>query len=311
MLVGDNVQPRPIDGDTVSVKETVPEKPWMLATAIVEVAAIPALVVTLMGLAVMAKSWTVYTTSAVCPSVPFVPVTRTSSFWPDENVQESMALPEPVMLIGVIVQEVLLVARLTMLAKPLTAPTVMVEVPAEFALTVTLVGFAVRLKSCTTKVTVTEWESDALVPVTVTLLLPVDVNLHERVEFPGLVTLVGLRLQEELFDVRLTVPAKPVTAPMMMVDVPVVLMLTSMLEELAAIVKSWTATVTFTEWIAEPLVPVTRTCLIPVELNVHVSVEVPAPVTLVGERVHEVLFVDRLMWPLNPFTAVIVIVEVP
>jgi hypothetical protein len=37
----------------------VPEKPWTLATVIVEVAAIPALVVTLMGLEVMAKSWTV------------------------------------------------------------------------------------------------------------------------------------------------------------------------------------------------------------------------------------------------------------
>jgi hypothetical protein len=92
----------------------------------------------------------------VCTSVPFVPVTRTSSFWPDENVQESVALPEPVTLIGDIVQEVLLLARLTMLAKPLTAPTVIVEIPAEFALTLRLVGFAVRVKSCTTKVTVTE-----------------------------------------------------------------------------------------------------------------------------------------------------------
>ena len=136
-------------------------------------------------------------------------------------------------------------------------------------------------------------------------------NLHERVEFPGLVTLVGLRLQEVLFDVRVTVPAKPVTAPMMMVDVPLVLMLTLMLGGLAVIVKSWTASVTFTERIREPLVPVTRTCLIPVELNVQVRVEVPDPVTLVGERVQEVLFVARLMWPLNPFTAVIVTVDMP
>jgi hypothetical protein len=142
-------------------------------------------------------------------------------------------------------------------------------------------------------------------------LLPVDVNLHERVEFPEPVTLVGLRLQEVLFDVTVTVPAKPVTAPMMMVDVPVVSMLTLMLGGLAVIVKSWTATVTFTERIREPLVPVTRTCLIPVELNVQVRVEVPEPVTLVGERVHEVLFVARLTRPANPFTAVIVIVDMP
>ncbi len=92
----------------------------------------------------------------MCTSVPFVPVTRTSSFWPSENVQESVALPEPVTPVGDTAQEVLLVVRLTMLAKPLTAPTVMVEVPAVFALTVTLVGFATRVKSCTAKVTVTE-----------------------------------------------------------------------------------------------------------------------------------------------------------
>ena len=71
-------------------------------------------------------------------------------------MQESVALPEPVTLIGVIMQEVLLLPKLTMLPKPLTAPTVIVEVPAEFALTVTLVGFAARVKSCTTKVAVTE-----------------------------------------------------------------------------------------------------------------------------------------------------------
>jgi hypothetical protein len=135
--------------------------------------------------------------------------------------------------------------------------------------------------------------------------------VHERVEFPGLVTLVGLRLQEELFDVRLTVPAKPLTAPMLIVDVSGELTLALSLEGLAAIVKSWTTSVTITVRIMEPLVPVTRTCLVPVEVNVQVSVEMPDPVTLVGERVHEVLFVVRLMWPLNPFTAVMVIVDVP
>jgi hypothetical protein len=137
------------------------------------------------------------------------------------------------------------------------------------------------------------------------------VNVHERVEFPGPVTFVGLRLQKELFDVRVTVPAKPLTAPMLIVDVPAELTLVLSLEGLAVIVKSWTTTVTITEWIREPLVPVTRTCLIPVELYVQVRLEVPEPVTLVGERVHEVLFVVRLALPANPFTAVIVMVDVP
>jgi len=58
-------------------------------------------------------------------------------------------------------------------------------------------------------------------------------------------------------------------------------------------------------------VPVTDTCLFPVVLNVHDSVALPEPVTLVGETVHEVLLVARLTTPVNPFRAVIVIVDVP
>jgi len=44
---------------------------------------------------------------------------------------------------------------------------------------------------------------------------------------------------------------------------------------------------------------------------VHDSVALPEPVTLVGETVHDVLFVVRLTTPVNPLTAVIVIVDVP
>jgi hypothetical protein len=43
---------------------------------------------------------------------------------------------------------------------------------------------------------------------------------------------------------------------------------------------------------------------------VHDSVEVPEPVTLVGDTAHEVLLVARLTRPANPFNAVMVIVEV-
>jgi hypothetical protein len=61
----------------------------------------------------------------------------------------------------------------------------------------------------------------------------------------------------------------------------------------------------------EPLVPVTDTCLFPVELNVHDRVEVPDAVTLLGVRVQEeVVLVARLTTPANPFTELIVIVEV-
>ena len=45
-------------------------------------------------------------------------------------------------------------------------------------------------------------------------------------------------------------------------------------------------------------------------MNVQDSVELPDPVTLVGETVHEVLLVVRLTTPVKPFWAVMVMVDV-
>jgi hypothetical protein len=69
-------------------------------------------------------------------------------------VQESVALPDPVTLVGETVQEVLFVIRLTVPVKPLIGPTVMVEVPAVPTFSVTVVGLAVMPKSVTVNVTV-------------------------------------------------------------------------------------------------------------------------------------------------------------
>ena len=72
------------------------------------------------------------------------------------KVHERFALPEPLTLVGETEHdEVVLVARLTTPAKPFTADIVMVEVPAAFSLTLTLVGLAAIVKSWTTNVTVT------------------------------------------------------------------------------------------------------------------------------------------------------------
>lgn len=57
--------------------------------------------------------------------------------------------------------------------------------------------------------------------------------------------------------------------------------------------------------------PVTDTCLVPFVVKVHDRVALPEPVTLVGERVHDVLFVARLTTPAKPFRPVTVIVEAP
>jgi hypothetical protein len=58
--------------------------------------------------------------------------------------------------------------RVTIPVYPLSGATVIVDVPATPALTVTLVGDAVTVKSMTVIVTVAMWVSDPLVPVTVT-----------------------------------------------------------------------------------------------------------------------------------------------
>jgi hypothetical protein len=58
-------------------------------------------------------------------------------------------------------------ARVTVPAKPFNGATVMVELAVTPALTVTLVGLAVTVKSWTWYVTVTEWDSVPLVPLTV------------------------------------------------------------------------------------------------------------------------------------------------
>jgi hypothetical protein len=58
-LVGVRVHVRPVAGETVSVRATVPAKPWSEVTVIVEVPDAPARTVTLVGLATIVKSWTV------------------------------------------------------------------------------------------------------------------------------------------------------------------------------------------------------------------------------------------------------------
>ena len=85
-----------------------------------------------------------------------MPVTPTWTVETAAKVQDKVALPEPVTLVGATEHEVLLVVRPTTPPKPLRPVTVIAEVPAELTLTLTLVGLAVTVKSWTTYVTVTE-----------------------------------------------------------------------------------------------------------------------------------------------------------
>lgn len=76
ILAGVRVQVRPA-GETLEVNATVPVKPLIGATVIVEVAAVPTLTLAVVGLAATVKSVTITVTVAVWDIVPLVPVTVT------------------------------------------------------------------------------------------------------------------------------------------------------------------------------------------------------------------------------------------
>ena len=63
-------------------------------------------------------------------------------------------------------------------------------------------------------------------------------KVHDNVELPEPVTLVGESVHDVLLLVRLMTPAKPLTATMVIVDMPAVFTLTVTLDGLALIVKS-------------------------------------------------------------------------
>ncbi len=83
----------------------------------------------------------------LCESDPLAPVTRTVSVPTGAKLQERLAPPDPVTLDGVIVQAVLFDDKLTIPANPFRPVTVMADVPAELALTVTDAGLAEIEKS--------------------------------------------------------------------------------------------------------------------------------------------------------------------
>jgi len=59
MLVGVRVQANPVGAETVVVRLTTPVKPCVASTVIVEVPGVPAVAVTIVGLATTEKSCTV------------------------------------------------------------------------------------------------------------------------------------------------------------------------------------------------------------------------------------------------------------
>ena len=92
--------------------------------------------------------------------------------------------------------------------------------------------------------------------------MPPVFELHDSVAVPEPVTLLGLMVPQLSPDgtvsVRLTVPAKPLTAVTVMVELAEV-PATTAAGEVAVIVKSVMVKGTLVEWVIDPLVPVTIT----------------------------------------------------
>ena len=219
------------------------------------------------------------------------------------EVQETVAVPEPVRAGGLTGPQL----------RPVGTVSVSVTMPANWLIPVMVIvelgepptmagagGAAAIVKSWTTNVTVAECERLALVPVILTWNVMGDVNVQDRVELPEPVMLGGNRLQKVLFVPRLTIPAKPLTVVIVMIEVPAALTFTSTLVGFAASVKSWTTNVTITEWDRLALVPIMLRWKVDAVLNVHDIVAVPEPVTLVGDTVQEVLLVVRLTMLAKP-----------
>jgi hypothetical protein len=107
-------------------------------------------------------------------SEPLVPVMVTVKMPLLEGVQESVELPDPVTLVGERPHEIPVVGlelaeRPTVPVKPFKAVTVMLEVPVTPTFGLRLVGLAIVVKSVTVTMTVVEWESDPLDPLTMTV----------------------------------------------------------------------------------------------------------------------------------------------
>jgi len=92
-------------------------------------------------------------------------------------------------------------------------------------------------------VTFAQWDGAPLVPVTVTVKLPLVVAVQDRVELPEPVILVGVTVQVvpvvgDTVAVRLIAPPNPLTEVTVIVDIPAWSTLTATLVGLAERVKS-------------------------------------------------------------------------
>jgi hypothetical protein len=242
------------------------------------------------------------------------------------ELQDTVAVPEPVTLPGVIAPQDspagTVSVSVTMLANPLTAVTVIVETADEPAFVAAGLEAAI-VKSTKLNVAVVEWvrAGVVLVPVMVTVKVPAVVELQDTVAVPDPVTLPGVIAPHVnpagTVSVRETTPAKPPVAVTVIVEVAEAPALTAA-GDVAVMLKSWPAKlkvkVALAVWTSALLVPVMVTVKLAWVDALHDRVAVPDPVTVPGVIAPQVspagtVSVSVTM-PANPFNAVMVIVEV-
>jgi len=156
-LAGVRVQDRPVEGDAEELRFTAPGNALTEETVIVDVAAEPALAVKLTGFAEIEKSGTaaLYVTVAIWERVLLVALTVTVYEPGVDGLQDSVEEPEFPAIVIVVVLKLQLIPlvgddvaiRVTVPPKPLDVLTVIVESSVEPILPVTLVGFALTVKS--------------------------------------------------------------------------------------------------------------------------------------------------------------------
>src|SRR5204863_106815 len=202
--------------------------------------------------------------------------------------QDRVAVPEPVIELGVIAPQVnpagTVSVRVTTPANPFSAVMVIVEVAEEPAGTAAG-DVAAMVKSRKLNVAVAVWTSDPLVPVTVRVNVPAVVELHDTVAVPEPVTVPGVMAPQVnpagTVSVSVTTPAKPLTAVIVIVETADWPALTAA-GDVAAMVKSRKMKVAVAVWTREPLVPVTVRVNVPAVVELHETVAVPEPVTVPG-----------------------------
>ncbi len=212
--------------------------------------------------------------------------------------------------------------KVTIPVKPLTGPTVMVEVADCPAMKLMDVGVAVTKKSVTRTETVAMRVSPPPVPVTVRVKDAEFEQATVSVEVPEVpsVTLVGLSVAVQPAGapvaVREIVPVNPLTAAKVMVNAAEEPATKVSDAGLAVMVKSVTVTATVAEWDSAPLIPVMVTTKFGTALEqLTVKVDVPdtPSVTLAALNVAVqpagVPVAARVTVPMKPLTAATVIVE--